>query len=215
MFERHKQKKAEERYEAELSHWREQRDVYERLLCIAETYIGEQTDEILLKPGELRIAQVADADLIETRRGPGHWEGRSSGVSVPVGSLAGRSVRYRVGASRGTYMQGQPAATVIDTGTVYITNKRMIFEGARQTRECLFDKLLGVQHDDQSGQTTVSVANRQKPTTIRVGPGLSGQFKFWLDLALAHYRGNVDDFVARLKQELAELDASRPLPVAP
>ena len=40
---------------------------------------------------------------------------------------------------------GAPTPTAIDTGTVFITNKRVVFEGPRQTRECDFAKLIGVQ----------------------------------------------------------------------
>lgn len=211
VFERHKQKKAERRYQAELARWKEQRNATERRLSAAETYSGEQTTEIMLKPGELRIARVMDAQLIEPRRGRGHWQGRSSGVSVPVGSLGGRSVRYRVGGTRGTYVQGEPLDTAIDTGTVHITNQRVIFEGARQTRECRFDKLLGMRHDDASGQTIFSVSNRQKPTTIAAGSGQRAEFQFWLDLARAHYRGDVADLVVQVKQELAKVEARKPV----
>jgi hypothetical protein len=38
---------------------------------------------------------------------------------------------------------------------VFITNKRVVFEGAKQTRECVFTKLVGVQHGD--GETPVGV----------------------------------------------------------
>lgn len=62
----------------------------------------------------------------EPRRNAGHYEGKSSGISIPVASIGGRSVRYRVGASRGHYVQGAPVPTPVDTGTVYITNKRVI-----------------------------------------------------------------------------------------
>jgi hypothetical protein len=163
----------------------------------------------MLGAGEAVFYKVTGAALIEQRRGQGHYQGRSSGVSIPVGSIAGRSVRYRAGASRGHFVQGTPAPTAIDTGTVYITSKRVIFQGARQTRECAFAKLIGFRHDAE-GATAFSVSNRQKPTTIHYGPALSGAFDFRLDLALAHFRGTVGDLVGRLQAELAQLDAVRP-----
>ncbi len=92
-------------------------------------------------------------------------------------------MRYRVGATRGHYVQGTPHPTAIDTGTVFVTNHRVIFQGANQTRECTFDKLLGVQHSDEDGITVLSVSNRQKPTTIHYGPRIAGWFDFRLDLA--------------------------------
>lgn len=107
-------------------------------------------------------------------------------------------------------MQGAPTPTAIDTGTVFVTNQRVIFQGAKQTRECAFAKLIGFQHSDD-GSTTFSVSNRQKPTTIHYGPSISGWFDFRLDLALAHFRGTVGDLVAQLQADLAQLDAERPM----
>ncbi len=119
-------------------------------------------------------------------------------------------MRYRVGQTRGHYEQGTPTPTAIDTGTVFITNKRVIFQGAKQTRECLFAKLIGFEHSDSEGSTTFSVSNRQKPTTIHYGPGLSANFDFRLDLALAHYQNTVADLVAEVRGDLAKIDAQRP-----
>ena len=82
---------------------------------------------------------------------------------------------------------------------LYITSKRVIFRGARQTRECAFAKLIGFQHSDTEGSTTFSVSNRQKATTMHYGQALSGAFDFRLDLALAHFRGTVGDLVGRAR----------------
>ncbi len=95
--------------------------------------------------------------------------------------VGGRSVRYRVGASKGHYAQGASTPTAIDVGTVFITNQRVIFQGNKQTRECAFAKLIGFQHADD-GSTTFSVSNRQKPTVIRYRSDLSASFDFRLDL---------------------------------
>jgi hypothetical protein len=112
-------------------------------------------------------------------------------------------------------VQGSPTPTSIDVGTVFVTNQRVIFRGNRQTRECAFAKLIAYQHSN-AGSTTFSVSNRQKPTVIHYGPKLSGVFEFRLDLALAHYRGDLGEFVDKLKQGLAEIDQERPpeLPLA-
>lgn len=222
VFDRHREKQAARVYQRELTHWQQQRDECAEAIEIARTYTGEPAagtyagqpaTGIMLKPGErIFAAGMQGAALIEDRRGPGHWEGRSSGVSVPIGSLGGRSVRYRVGSSQGHYVQGAPTPTAIDTGTVYVTNMRVIFQGTRQTRECLFSKLVGFQHDDTAGTTVFSVSNRQKPMTVYYGPEMSAWFRFRLDLALAHYRDDVAAFIAQLQDDLASLDAHRPLP---
>ncbi len=154
----------------------------------------------MLKSGEGIFLQVTGAALIEDRRGAGHYQGRSSGVSIPIGL----GVRYRVEAGA-TTVQGTPSPTAIDTGTMYVTNMRVIFQGSKQTRECAFAKLIGFQHS-KDGSTTFSVSNRQKPTTIRYGPKRSGSVDFRLDLALAHFRGTVNQMANQLQVELDQLE---------
>lgn len=208
MFEKHRAKKAAQEYQAAFRTWSEQREACVALVQIAQEFHGQDTDEIMLKPGEALIFKVTNTSLIEERSGKGHYQGGSTGVSIPIGSIGGRSIRYRVGASRGHYVQGVPSPTAIDTGTTFITNQRVIFEGGRQTRECLFAKLIGVTH--AAGETVFSVTNRQKPTTIHYGSEVSAPFIFRLDLALAQYKGTVDQFVLELQNELNQLDAARP-----
>ncbi len=208
MFERRKAEKAAESWQAE-------RDEYAGLLRTAQIFKGTGASELMLAAGEAVFYKVTSVSLVEDRKTKGRYEGRSQGVSIPVGRIGGRSVRYRVGASRGHYVQGAAKPTAIDTGTVYITNKRVIFQGAKQTRECAFAKLLGFRHDEAEGSTTLSVSNRQKPTTIHYGPKLSGSFDFRLDLALAHFKGTVPQLVSQLQAELARIDADRPGGLAP
>jgi hypothetical protein len=193
----------------EAEQWQAQRDEYAVLLRTAMTYNGATSSDLMLSAGEAVFYKVTGASLVEDRRTKGHYQGGSQGVSIPVGSIGGRSVRYRVGASRGHYVQGAAKPTAIDTGTVYITNKRVIFTGAKQTRECAFAKLIAFSHDDRDGSTTFSVSNRQKPTTIHYGSKLSGSFDFRLDLALAHFRGTVQQLVRQLEDELTKIDAGR------
>ena len=96
---------------------------------------------------------------------------------------------------------------------MFVTNQRIIFQGARQTRECRFDKLVGVQHT-RDGSTIFSVSNRQKPTVVHYGAALSDWFDFRLDLALARYQDEVPALVAQLQQDIAAIDAARPSPPA-
>jgi hypothetical protein len=193
-----------------VGNWQAERDEFASLLQTAMTFNGTASSDLLLSASEAVFYTVTGCSLIEDRKTQGHYVGRSSGFSIPVGSIGGRAVRYRVGASRGHYVQGASRPTAIDTGTVYITNKRVIFQGGKQTRECAFAKLIGFHHDDRSGLTTFSVSNRQKPTTVHYGPSLSASFDFRLDLALAHFKGTVGDLVRQLQADLAQVDASRP-----
>jgi hypothetical protein len=214
VFEKHRAREAAKAYQQALSEWQAQRDGYAELLQVAESFTGVGSDQLILKAGEAIFFTVTGAALVEERRGPGEWKGHSQGFSIPVGSIHGRSIRYRVGATRGHLVQGAPVTTAIDRGAVYITNQRVIFEGGKQTRECAFAKLIGFQHSDAEGSTTFSLSNRQKPTTLQYGPTLSASFDFRLDLALAHFRGTVSDLVSTVKQDLAQTEAARPSPAA-
>ena len=137
MFENHREHKAAKEYEEALTKWQAERDGQDQLLQLAEGFAGTTTNDIVLAPGEALFFKATGAGLIEERAGQGHWEGRSSGVSVPIGSIGGHVVRYHVGATHGHYVQASPALTTIDHGTVYITNRRVVFTGPRQTRGVL------------------------------------------------------------------------------
>ena len=213
MFEKLRAKRAQKQYEAQLAQWQEQHDATAALLDLAQTYEGERSTEMILKPGEAVFAFVTGASLIEERRGAGQWEGRSSGVSFPIGSIGGRSIRYRTGGTRGHYVQGAPMPTAIDTGTLFVTNQRVVFQGGRQTRECRFDKMVGIHHTPDCA-TVFSVSNRQKPTNVYYGAEIAGWLDFRLDLALAHYRKDVPALIDQLKQDLVAVDAARPSPPA-
>jgi hypothetical protein len=210
VFEEHRIKKAASEHAEAFAAWQADRSAQATMLDTAKHYEGVGSDALMLKPGEAIFFTVTGASLVEDRRGAGHYAGRSQGISVPVGSIGGRTVRYRVGASKGHYVEGAPSPTAIDTGSVFVTNQRVIFQGGKQTRECAYEKLIGTEHDDAGGTTTFSVSNRQKPTTIHYGPGVAGAFDFGLDLALAHYKGTVGAMVAELEQGLAEIDRHRP-----
>ena len=210
MFEGRKAKKAAEAYEQALQGWQARRDGYAEFVEVAKGFSGGGSTDVVLKANETLFLQVTTTALIEERAGAGHFEGHSQGVSIPVGSIGGRSVRYRVGATKGHYVAGAPSPTAIDRGTLFITNQRVVFAGARQTRECAFAKLIGFTHDDAAGSTTFSVSNRQKPTTIFYGSDVASVVDFRLDLALAHFQGKVAELIAGLEQDLAQIDAQRP-----
>ena len=67
MFAKHQEKKARTEYEARLAQWQAQHDSLANALEIAQTFAGESSDEILLKPGESLFAQGTGFSLIEER----------------------------------------------------------------------------------------------------------------------------------------------------
>src|SRR6516225_4092982 len=142
MFEKHKAKKAEKAYEVQLKTWQDEHDELSSVLQAATTGHGYESSDLILKQGESIFGTIAKAGLIEERRGPGHYTGGSAGVSIPIGSVGGRSVRYRVGATRGHYVQGTPHPEAVDQGVLVMTNQRAVWVGSKKTIECLYPKLV-------------------------------------------------------------------------
>jgi hypothetical protein len=164
---------------------------------------------LVLKPGERLVSKIEGSGLFEPRRGPGHWEGRSAGVSVPVGDTG---LRVRLGKSAGTYVQGAETPTVIDRGNASITTERVVFQGDKYTREWDFSKLIGVIHYSDHPATAIQVSNRQKTSGI-VYPGPSPEpLRLAMTVAIAIFHSEADETIKELRDELAKLDAAAPPP---
>ena len=96
----------------ELQDWQSERAQVVALLDAARS-APITPDGLMIHRGEGCCGILEHCLLIEERREAGHYAGGSTGVSIPIGSLAGRSVRYRVGANRGHYVQGALSPTAI------------------------------------------------------------------------------------------------------
>ncbi|MHB8334845.1 MAG: hypothetical protein ACYDEH_08130 [Acidimicrobiales bacterium] len=136
--------------------------------------------------------------------------GSVPGILIPIHSIKGRSVRYRVGAARGHYVQSEPQATSVDHGTLSITNQRVVYQGATRTAECLFTKLLGVQQS--GGSIIVSVSNRQPPFVVHVGDSLEEWVADRISIATSLYQGKKGQVLANLRLQLNEVVAAKPSP---
>jgi len=211
MFEKHKVKKAEELYKTQMDEWQSEHDELTAVLQAATTRQGSPSSNIVLKSGEAVFASINGVSLVEDRRGAGHYAGTSQGFSIPVGSVGGRSVRYRVGANKGHFVQGDLHPTAVDQGELVITNQRALFVGGKKTIECLFAKLVSA--EVSGGELALSVSNRQKVTRVHYGPKLDGWVQMRLTLAMSIARGDSDQFAAQIQEQLNELEAKRPQPV--
>jgi hypothetical protein len=188
----------------------------------AKTFTGVEPAEVdslrvQCKRDERVYLCLEGAVLVEPRHGAGHWEGRSQGVSVHVPGT--RSMRYRIGASHGTYVQGAEQPTAIDTGQFVITTNRAVFLGQKQTREWAWAKLIGITHAGDASWSAIAVSNRTKVSGVGYDTANAQQVRFTLDLAVARANGTVDDMVRELSGELArvqqELVAASPPPPPP
>ena len=211
MFERHRERRAQAHYDEALAAWQHERDEQAAALSLAQTFHGQAGDGLLLKPGEAEFARITDVGLVEERRGAGSWQGHSSGVSIPVGSLGGRSVRYRVGATAATTCRARRTPRRSAPARCSSRTSGSSSRGSARPASAAFAKLLGYESSDD-GSTTFSVSNRQKPVTIHYGSKLNGWVRLRLDLAVAQARDQVPALVERLQQGLAAIDAARPTP---
>lgn len=90
------------------------------------------------------------------------FRGASQGVSIPIGGGA----RYRVGAMRGHMVTIGTHWTAADSGTLTVTDRRVVYHGGRKTLEFQFAKLatLNVYKD----AIDLGVTNRQSTSSFRV-----------------------------------------------
>jgi len=222
MFQKHKEKRAAQQAVREAEQaaqhaaesqrnahaWREYFALCEQRIAAARTFSGVVGEEaagcpIALKKDErMFFSVVGGALLVEPRRTAGHWEGRTQSVSVHVPGT--KSMRYRVGGNRGTYVQGEEVPTPIDEGSFTITSQRAVFVGSKASREWLWSKLLGVTHASDAPWTAIAVSNRQKVSGVAVDAANIDTVRFWIDLAIANATGTRDEFVRELEDQLAE-----------
>jgi len=205
----HERERAQAAYQAALVAW--QRDETQlRDFLEATTQPGGRSSATELKASEGCFLDYNAAALVEPRREPGHYTGGYSGFSFRIA----KGVRYHVGGTRGTYVPGPENPTAIDSGTLTITDRRVVFRGIKQAREWTFEKMLGYHHDEHAPVTYVQVSNRQKVSGFVYDVPHIPLVRFSLALALAHYHGAIDDLRHQLEEELHQHQAERPAPVA-
>jgi len=173
-----------------------------RARSIADGTFTDAESRLALKRGERAIYSLDGVGLVESRKGPGHWQGRSQGVSVHVPGT--KSMRYRVGQTHGTFVAGDEKPTVIDSGSVTVTTTRAVFVGSKQTREWTWAKLIAIQDDDPSW-IGIAVSNRQKVSGVTVPTAESRlPLQLALDLAVALTNDTAAEYVADLERQRAE-----------
>jgi len=210
MFKAQRARKAQEAYAAAHAEWEVAIEALSELLELARSGKGVPAPAgLVFHDGEHLLLEVAGSSLVEDRRGAGRWQGGSQGISFPISSMGGKSVRYRVGRTRGHYVQGEPVATAIDTGGLYVTNERAFFRGSRQSRVCPWSKLLSVQ-TDADGAVTLASSNRQKVTVVHTGRDVAWTVDSRIRLGIAEWQGKVTEFVEAMQTELETVRAVEP-----
>ncbi|TCB90997.1 hypothetical protein E0H26_26280 [Micromonospora zingiberis] len=103
---------------------------------------------------------------------------------------------------------------LIDAGTVVVTDRRVVFLGARGKREWAYAKLAGLLHDRSSPYTLMHVVNRQRISGLYLPSASAPGFRFNLALALADARKQRPALIAQLDGMLAQHRRAQPAPPA-
>jgi hypothetical protein len=206
-------RKAMDEYRRLLEPWQQEADDLRGHLAMAQTFGGvtaadEPSVPLQLKAGERVFEVLEQAALVEPRRLPDRWVGGYSGFSFRIA----RGVRYHVGGTRGRRVPGEEVPTPVDRGPATITDRRVVFQGSRRSREWDFAHLLGYHHDPEQPYTIFQVSNREKVSGVLYDRQLTEEVHFRLALALAHFRGEVHQLVEHLQKQLTAHDAQRPVP---
>jgi len=130
-----------------------------------------------LRHGEKYVLSLADQMLVESRRGT-----RVSTRSTDAFTVAlAKGFYYTAAAGQSVSPEPGDELKQIDTGVAHFTTHRVVFVGAKQTREWDFAKLLGTTEEPGGLRLMISVSNRQKtsglasPSVTQISPGMAYQ----------------------------------------
>ena len=185
-------KGAMEVYDAELTDWQSDIEIFQKardaflLAAKGEDVVVNQT---IQKAGEI-VLWTAQGQFHEAGRGAGSFQGSSQGLSIPV--VAG--IRYRVGATRGTYVSGDPIQKYGEVGDVVLTTTRVLFNGMINTREWAFAKWNGAAASEDETDYIFNVSNRQKTSGVLFSPRDGREFNRYLSCALVAAEYGIERF---------------------
>ena len=177
------------------------------LAKLKEAFIAVQDGEdaeshnMITKQGEY-VIWAGIGQFHEAGRTAGQYVGSSQGFSIPV--VAG--IRYRVGAQRGTFIPGEEIQVYKDTGQVYLTTDRLVFNGLTNTAEWKFDKWIGAGASPDGGDFIFHVSNRKKSSGILFEKDVGEEVNRFLAFALIH----VSDGLERVMKEIKGLEERIP-----
>lgn len=118
---------------------------------------GEQ-GTALTKGDEVALFDLPNIELLDFKSTGSSYSGGSVGVSFPV---VGR-IRGNVGGHQGQVTRNPEQLMVVDTGTLKITSKRIIYVGVKEAREIAIAKLLDVELGTNGLWAKLAVSNKTK-----------------------------------------------------
>jgi hypothetical protein len=172
------------------------------LAAKGEDAVSNQT---IQKPGEI-VLWIARGQFHEAGRGAGQFVAASQGLSIPV--VAG--IRYRVGATRGTYVSGDPIQKYGEVGDVVLTTNRVLFNGMINTKEWAFAKWNGAAASADETDYIFNVSNRQKTSGVLFSPRDGREFNRFLSCALIAAEYGIERMIEEVDKNVKELHEDKP-----
>ena len=130
-----------------------------------------------LRHGEKYVLSLADQQLVEARRGTRVSSRRTDAFTLGLA----KGFYYTAAAGKSVSPEPDDELRQIDTGVAHFTTHRVVFAGAKQTREWDYAKLLGITEQSGGLRLMISVSNRQKTSGLQqesltqIAPGLAYQ----------------------------------------
>ena len=197
-------------YDAELTDWQSDIEIFQKardaflLAAKGEDVVVNQT---IQKAGEI-VLWTAQGQFHEAGRSAGQYSATSQGFSIPV--VAG--IRYRVGATRGTYVSGDPIQKYGEVGDVILTTNRVLFNGMFNTKEWLFSKWNGAAASADETDYIFHVSNRQKTSGVLFGARDGREFNRYLSCALVAAEYGIERVITEVDKDMKELEEDKPMP---
>jgi hypothetical protein len=195
-------------YDLSITDWQTDVEIFNKakdaflLAAKGEDVVVNQT---IQKAGEI-VLWTAQGQFHEAGRSAGQFSATSQGLSIPV--VAG--IRYRVGATRGTYVSGDPIQKYGEVGDVILTTNRVLFNGMFNTKEWLFSKWNGAAASDDETDYIFHVSNRQKTSGVLFGARDGREFNRFLSCALIAAEYGIDRVIKEIDKNLKELGEDKP-----
>ena len=201
-------KSAMAQYDLAITDWHADVEIFQKikdaflLAAKGEDVVVNQT---IQKAGEI-VLWAAKGQFHEAGRGAGTYQGSSQGFSIPV--VAG--IRYRVGATRGTYVSGDPIQKYGEVGDVILTTNRVLFNGMFNTKEWAFSKWNGAAASADETDYIFNVSNRQKTSGVLFGARDGREFNRFLSCALIAAEYGIDRVIQEVDKNLKALEEDKP-----
>jgi len=201
-------KEAMANYDLQINDWRTDVEIFQKIreaFLIATKGEDVVSNQTIQKPGEI-VLWRAQGQFHEAGRGAGSYQGSSQGLSIPV--VAG--IRYRVGATRGTFVSGDPIQKYGEVGDVILTNQRVMFNGMFNTKEWAFAKWNGAAASADETDYIFHVSNRQKTSGVLFSAHDGREFNRFLSCALIAAEYGMDRVIKEIDKNVKELEEDKP-----